>query len=1552
MDLDIDDETLLIIEESNVSETLNDVIIYEEQIKDDSVLILNKDQITHELTNLLINEYKNAFKTQKKVNMYIDLFDSIDTNDNILIDNIKPIIYCKKFVVLHDTKDDKYSDVDQEFQDTYALQTQSFQTYMGQFRNLNTDKTNSYLHSANALYSLSKPFANTNNNTYISNQIISNQDEDVFRHFLFEEFNEDDLKKARVNKYETFRVLKPSTVDIGKKPEVPDDKPGCTSGLHYISASNNKFVYEGDKIDIVGYVSICNNNLDQISFFNIKSYFEQLKKLSIKSKVTIFFNDFAFDSTGKIITQIEGVVTLNNKDYIIIKPHKKITINGIQLDDIKVNFDKPNYCFVYDVKYKGYQFNRQHLKTNTIVFTLFNDSNTTLSIIKPNSVSELLFINIDVLKSITNIFELKKLVNDVLNIDFDKITLNIQRILYILLNIDQNLPKRSDKLIINDYHISNYSNNIGLLDFNKYNKFLKSYKQSYNAIRTFRDSTLNRYAYLLDKNDYGYVYILQVLKDKIQNKHKYVKTYEQVFVKQLDVFKTQLDKVDKQLSQLSQSSKKDPPKIIAKEYMTLEDLDNDNQQNGNLYFDKHLDHTKYDLKNKVNKSLIGNEQKYALVDLLGKDDEFSKKTRDELEIEATTIINGKKLVRDGHYAILHLPNGHNILYLRKNISGTQTWIKIFKTPFKICTDNLNSFDELQNENSIILDPFELLCKKQKDVKLSIIKHILNQQISAIESIIIFINDIDNIIDLIDTDIEIYKKQFDLFKNESLFSLQEVRRSVNVKLPENHEKSNIYEDYIGNEDLLDLDAIFGNTEFGENYTTLNTYTHKEDSKLQENEDILKTFIKILDIDISEPVYNYILQQILAAYPLKDLTETINKKETKLNTVIQNSINKNKQLYDTNKDYRAKVDALIKKIKDDHKEFEIKEFKKYYANVIIYTASILILVIMIEYPTIVINKLIPKCVGFFSYIGYPLSSNSATQSLSKYFACIIGSIGTPGDLQFDQFSKMSTNEIESEIVNSIDSIKEINFNISETLEHKKELLQKIKHKFATDFSLYNTLNESFKPNFEFKDSKKSDPIINYLSEINNIIHHAKILKYSNNISSLINSCCVEKLTNTINFYDFLKNETNFKNIYDKIHKISNDFVITRSLLPVSQKFKTIDIFKIKTIDVPNTQDVLFKERDIFLNTWNNINNFININNLIKEDIIFKNLIKNFEDIDGWWSNTFYTHLDSNLIIILKYIKKYYELSDPTILEQFKLIITGKSFSKSDSLRASIFSFIKFRLPTILSRIVNQKIISESKGGQGSQNKDNKDDSVTLLIKLQDTIINNSNFEPILLKYKSSAFVRNIDDLFFAQTQINKKGNETDNGKDKDETLITLNISLLSYLLIKLMTNILYITLYDDINIDPAKLDSITLKLNTIQKQNQRISCHIVYYIIDDFIKYIAINDTDNDKIKKRVEELREKRKQEMIAEYSSDAEKRKMQMLLKKMGLKIDDPDDLNKDDEKEKNNEKSQVSITQNLSAYDNEQQENENYNITYQGDNADGDEIEEDYFVNQETEFE
>lgn len=1518
--MDNEDEALVVIEESNIDKTITDVLIYEEKFKDDSILVLNKEQITHELTNLLVNTYKHVFKTQKKVNMYINLFDSIESKNEFLINTIKPIIYCKKFVIQHGTKDDKYGEIDQEYQDTYALQTQSFDTYIGQFTNLNTDKTNSYLHSVNALYSLTKPFANTNiNNAFTTDRLIASKDDDVFRHFIFKDYDEIDLKKARINKNETFRLLKNIKIETGKRPEVPDEKPGCTSGLHYISAINEQTIYDGDKIDVVGYINIGSDST--VNYFDLIEYFTHVSKLEVKNKIDIFFNDFVFDNKENIVNQIDGIVLEKYPSYIIIKPSKKLIINGIHITTLKIDINKPNNCFIYSTKYKGYRFNKQLLKRDTIVFTLINDSVTTLNIIKPSSISELFYMNIDLLKGLTNVFELKKMVNSILHVDFDKITIETQNMLNIFMNFNPNLPNVSHKIYNPDYNLPHYSNNIGLLDFNKYNSFLKDYKILYNGIKTFRDSTLNRYSYLAGKNDYGHLFILKIIKDRVMKKHNSIKQYEGQFKKQIIELKNKLDNINNEISKIE--TQKPYKKIIAKEYFLYDALENDNSHV--LYFDETLDNTKYELKNKINKSLVGNEQKYAIIDLLTKEDAFSKMNRPELEFEASSIINDKRKVREGEYAVLYLPDGSSVLYIRKTISNSQTWIKILKTPFKICTNNIQSFDEINKNDSIILDPFDILCKKQKDVKLSIIHNILNHQILSLESIITFINDIDEIIGNIENDILFYKKQFQLFKNDSLLSLENVRRPVNIKLPEDHHESNPYEDYIGNEEFLDLDAIFGNAEFGDNYTPLNTYVPKEQQPAtQENEDILKTFIKLLDIGISEKVYNYTLQQILAAYPRSEITEKIKKLETKLTANINNIIDKNKQLYETNKDYKLKADALIKRKLDEHKEFEIIEFKKYYSKVILYTAAILILVIMIEYPAIVINKLVPKCIKFFSYIGYPLNSATSTQSLTKYFACIIASIGTPGDLQFDQFTKMNVKEIELEIINMIDSIKEVNFNISETLENKKELLKTIKYKFATDYSQYMKLNESYKPNFIFKSkitpvNKTDANVINYLHEINNIMKAAKILKYSNNIASLVNSCCIEKLNNTTNFYDFFNNESNFISVKEKVKILTRDFVVTDSLIPPTlKKIESIDLFKNKNITVPYTNAITVGEKSFFINTWDkNISNFIHVNNF-KIDIIFKDLLDKFEDIDGWWSNIFYTILDSHFKIATAYIKKYYDACDPNIITQFQLLINGKSFTKADTLRSSMFSFLKFKLPTLLSQIMNKKIIQEVD---------------TPFSKIQELIQSNSDFDYILPKFRG-LFIKNIDDIFFSS--------------NNDDTLIIQNISILSYIFIKILISILYISIYDDLNIDPLKLESVTLKLNTTQKKNQQIACQIVYFLLDEFIKYIALNDTDNDRIKKQVEELREKRKQEMIAAYSADAEKRKLQMLLKKMGLKIDDPEDLNKDD----NKEPSPITNIQNITDFANLQQENENYNITFQGDNADDDEVDEDYFVNQEAEFE
>jgi hypothetical protein len=1393
--MDIEDETIVVIDDSNVEKTLNDVLIYEEKFKDDSVLILNKEQITHELTNLLVNTYKHIFKTQKKVNMYINLFDSIETKETFLINTIKPIIYCKKFVIQHkDDKNDKYGEIDQEYQDTYALQAQAFDTYIGQFKNLNTDKANSYLHSVNALYSLTKPFANTNTNTeYDTERITSLNDNDVFRHFIFKEYEEPYLKKAKINKYETFRLLKNITIETGKRPEVPDEKPGCTSGLHYLSSSNEQTIYDGDKIDVVGYINIGNVNESDINesninYFDLKKYFEHLSKLEIKNKVQIFFNDFAFNNNEILIQQIDGIVIEKKSGYIIIKPNKKIIINGIHLATLKININKQNNCFIYGPKYQGYKFNKQLLKKDIIVFTLLNDSVTTLDIIKPTSMSELFYMNIDLLKNITNLFELKKMVHDILHIDFDKVTIETQNMLNIVMNFNQDLPAISHKIYNPKYNLPDYINDVDLLDFNKYTNFLKEYNIAYNGIKTFRDSTLNRYLYLMGKNDYGYLFILQIIKERVIKKQKSIKQFELQFKKQIINIKKQLDTINKELSKINTT--KNSIKIIAKEYFLYEKLENDNSHT--LYFDKSLDNTKYELKNKINKSLVDNEQKYAIIDLLTQQDKFLKMNRQELEFEAMSIINEKRKVREGEYAVLYLPDGSTVLYIRKIISNEQMWIKVLKTPFKICTDNIQSFDEINKNDSIILDPFDILCKKQKDVKLSIIRNVLNQQILSLESIITFINDIDDIVYKIDNDILFYKKQFQLFQNDSLLVLENVRRQINIKLPENHHVTNIYEDYIGDQELFDLDDIFGNAEYNDNYAPLgNPYTSKEKyNNPQENEDILKTFIKLLDINVSEKIYNYTLQQILTAYPRSEITDKIKKLETKLTLNIDNIINKNKQLYETNKEYKLKADALIKRKLDEHKEFEIIEFKKYYAKVILYTAALITLVIMIEYPSIVINKLVPKCIKFFSYIGYPLNSVSATQSLTKYFACIISSIGTPGDLQFDQFTKISVSEIELEIINMIDSIKEVNFNISETLENKKELLKTIKYKFATDYSQYMKLSESYKPNFEFKSkttpiNKNDANVINYLHEINNIMKSAKILKYTNNMASLINSCCIEKLNNSTNFYDFFNTEsTNFSEAKNKIKNLQRDFNLTISLIPSSlKKTETIDLFKNKNIIISKIDNINFEDKQIFINSWNkNINNFIQSNYPNKNDIIFKDLLEKFEDIDGWWSNIFYSVLDSQFKITTNYITKYYAACDPNIINQFYLLITGKSFTKSDTLRASIFTFLKFRMPTLLAQIMNKKIIIEID---------------TPFSQLQDIIQSNSDFDYILPKFKQ-LFIKNIDDIFFSS--------------NNDDTLIIQNISILSYIFIKLLISILYITLYDDLydQLSRLILNSISVAL----------------------------------------------------------------------------------------------------------------------------------------------
>ena len=112
---------VIFLEESNVLET-SEIIVYEERYKEDANIVLNKDQITNELTNLFINKYKLA---SKKIEAFIECFDNLKTEGTNLL-KLHPVIKCRKYNILHGDKKDKFAEADEEFQKLYDFKVQKF----------------------------------------------------------------------------------------------------------------------------------------------------------------------------------------------------------------------------------------------------------------------------------------------------------------------------------------------------------------------------------------------------------------------------------------------------------------------------------------------------------------------------------------------------------------------------------------------------------------------------------------------------------------------------------------------------------------------------------------------------------------------------------------------------------------------------------------------------------------------------------------------------------------------------------------------------------------------------------------------------------------------------------------------------------------------------------------------------------------------------------------------------------------------------------------------------------------------------------------------------------------------------------------------------------------------------------------------------------------------------------------------------------------------------------------------------------------------------------
>jgi len=1491
-----DQETLVIIEDSNVENTYND-IIFEEKLIDDLVLILNPEQIINELTNLFI-KYKDQYIIQKKINACMKFFNSIDINKfNFYNKNIFPIILCNRKVIVNENdKKDIYGGIDTQRAIELFMQTQKFENYISQFKSLNYDKSD-YLRAAESLYALSKPFSNTIDPTYNFNildnevsissiNIINKNTIDAYRHFIFDE-----------NNYESFKLIPEISVDTGKRSEVHDTQKKCTAGLHYLSESNIQNIYEGDNISLIGYFNYIDFKNNQKYLFDINKYFEYIFKLPLNTIVNIYFNDFIFDNSidNNLINKeyLEGIIIENNNNTIKVK-------TDIQIFTIKKN--KPNIGFIYDKNYKFYKFYKPLLRTDNITFTLLNNTKHTdkesLDIIQPKSLSELLFLHKNDIHRLNNIYEIKKYFNDILNIDFNQINNITKIIINNIINHNNNLPQNISlkQPKFNIHKINTYD----LLNFEKYNTILQNINNSYNDFNKFKDSELNRYNFLSKNYKLLYYYLISYIKKEITNKYK-------IYSKKLSYYKDKIktyinneNSINDKISKNNDESKI----IIAKIYYNIDDLNNDNFIT--IYFDKDLDNTQYNIINNINEKLPDDEKKYAIIEELKKLDKYDINT---LKFEAASILKGKRRVRYGDYAKLFINKNDYFLYIRKNINDGnevgQMWIKTQSSSPSCTAELIDNFDDIQNNKLIMLDPFDSICKKRENISLNLKYSDILQNISTLEYIINFIekfndNDINN-------DIVFFEKQLKLIDyNRQIFTI--------INSYEEYDSS-YYEDYEGDDTLFSIDKnLIVDSE--NTFILENSDYNKE--KLRNNEDILQIFIKSIDINLPDNIYNYILNQINAYIPPKtgkinyrphsphikeQIIELLKEEEVKLK-----SNKRFKSIYDAYKQKKMNTIELDNEINKLLNIFEIKEYKKYYYSVILYTASLLILTIMIEYPNILIKKINPKCLQYFSYIGHPISQNdNSTKSLTKYFTCIISSIGTPGDYQFDQFNAMKFEEIENLIKETIDNICKDNIEISNIIKNKENLIKKFKIS-EKNYDKYLILNNFYKPQFIFSSSNDNIFEINYLKEINNIIKKSNTFKKTiYNTSVLINSCCIEKLHSNINFYDYFVNFDNseFKKLYKKISTKSQKFLITKSYIPISYINNHINLFNKQDITIKSY--IYIPEIDIS-NNYNQddkINIFIN-NNLIFKNDILDNLSNKFNNND-WWDDILYPNLYANFNNLNDILIKY---NNTISIVELKSIVYGTSFNIYNklNLRKSILSFIKYKLPSKLLSFINKKIIINDK----------KNPQIDIYNNIVNIIESNKYNKLDKIKYIIQNSIKDIDNLLFYE---------------KNDLI--KNISILIYIFVKILLAILYININNDYNIS-------LININNIQNNNEniKIACSVISYLINEFNNYISINDINIEKLKKTMEELREKRKQELIALHSSDDETRRLQRVLKDMGIAITDTTTLNNDNH------------TNNLINQNIPNLERENY-LDYGGDNQDDNENENDqYFADQEGEFE
>ena len=1136
----------------------------------------------------------------------------------------------------------------------------------------------------------------------------------------------------------------------------------------------------------------------------------------------------------------DGKVQLSSKGKIdrIIKD-----ILYIQHSEGILKYDRRDIttsCYVY---LEGSQnvFSRFNLFNNNVIFKNI-DIPTIKKYIHPNNFNEILFLLSQTVYQYTDL----KNFDDISNIYHPNyITKSSQSILRTL------LEKRYTPLHHSRPRQQKYERH--------FPRLLKELKP--NSEGTYADTDIHRFKILHSDFNIENIHILNLLKKYVEKKH--------VNIDAIVELRNKLEREIESIHLQDDLTCKKPSSItIAKVYSSLDDLKNDNGKK--IYFDEGLDPTDYKIKMKYdNEGSIRQE--------LSKKGSSSR----DLEFEVKTIMKGKRKVRDGDSCLLSSIKGDS-LYTMKTVNGESIWVKQAKLPFKVCVDDLLTTKKIP-DNICVYDTYSKICKTLKSVKMNIIYNKLKIKIDILDSVIDYHKNSKKILESIDDDIH-FNKSLDELKEKNYNS------SINIeKLPS-----------------VDLDEYFGD---GEVETNLNELTFNETQQYSvlfsdegkstsqiEISGISLEFIDMLvgfmDLTIEDHDKKYVVDYVNSQVSSYNLDAKLQKERNKLEKQVVRA------LYETNMEYRSKIDSMIKKKLED---IQYKVLVDMYYDISKHGIAMLSLIIMSKYPDILLKNIYPSCVRFMTYQGYPINDRNASRSISQYMCCLVKGITSGSDTKFDKIQSESIEKFNEEVLNIKDKILKDNINLRLRVEANKALLQE--RKVSEDKKAQKEFY-GFRPNFDFSSSKLGK-IAKILNELNKVVKESKHLKVGiTKVPYLFNSCCLERLSGSLTYYDIFNKASDYK-------QLKKTLKVTK---PPKNKMLLPHVVIKKKTNI-REGDVSFKHHSPVSNSYiaeryntilDKMKVYLENNALFHDDHIFKNIEKRYENESYWDEDIFSKTINLyNAIKTFLLNSKSTSQYDSNILEGFgNTLIMLKEVSNPSSVRYTIYNYLRTTFPRILSRVINGKKI----------NKD--DDKMTDIFT---AFLNNEHYNINIIKEVYNLSLKNIHLIYF-------------------ESDIIKNITLMNYIYIKVLYNILISTIRSVPSIthdlEESVLFTAHMSSNETTKKNVLLACDLIYHTIESLVQTVSVNDLNINNINKKVEELREEKKQVLIDKYRRNDESRQTQMQLRKFGDKT--WEDVDEEGEKDTYVDMLNVDDTD-IAKHRNKQEENENYRLYDKGEDADDD---------------